>query len=82
MHRSAIYVNRIKNQHQPIILPQWNNTATSHLLALDNSDNQSVISFGQRSHMNFDAGCPSFIPTSAQSLRSASAESSWEQAST
>ncbi|KAL7318900.1 hypothetical protein PS15m_002085 [Mucor circinelloides] len=54
---SAIHVSRIKNQHQPIALPKWSNFtngSSSSLLRVDNSDNQSIISFSQRSQLNFD----------------------------
>lgn len=46
---SAIHVSRIKNQHQPITLPQWNSIPAN---SLDNSDSMSVISFSQRSTNN------------------------------
>lgn len=57
LDRSAIHVSRIKNQHQPIALPKWSNFtngSSSSLLRVDNSDNQSIISFSQRSQLNFD----------------------------
>lgn len=43
---SAIYVSRIKNQHQPILLPQRNHIQ---------DDTASVISFGQTSHYDPDS---------------------------
>ncbi|CEP14979.1 hypothetical protein [Parasitella parasitica] len=54
---STIHVSRIKNQHQPMTLPRWsglNIASSSSLLRVDNSDNQSMISFSQRSQLNFD----------------------------
>lgn len=83
---SAISVTSIKNQYQPLDLPQWHNTMNNNDAQFDNSDNQSMISFSQRSHANFESAETSSlsrqpVPTigSSKSRKSAGGESViWE----
>lgn len=82
---SAIHVSRIKNQHQPISLPQWSSAAfSSSYNLLDNSDNMSMISFSQRSmtNANPEADNPRLsVPVSTRSRTSNGAESVTENSS-